>query len=256
MEDGGHIGVWGSGWWGDLWSSVRARVWWTVEGRVRERDESGLWEIVKDTVRESVEASLRAYGEAPRLALFRFFDTYLTPNDLQALASFNELVSGYWLSKQVALLVRRPRRLAWDAERRLHHQTCKCLEYQDGWGISAWHGVLVPDKIILAPETLTRADFLKAPNVEVRRIIQERMGGRFVLDLGGVVIDSSSRGTLYEVGLPDDDPEEVARYVQVLDASTPRQYFLRVPPTIQTAAEAVAWSFGLSVEGYGPAQET
>ena len=50
--------------------------------------------------------------------------------------------------------------------------------------------------------------------------------------------------------------ERVARYVQVQDASTPRQYFLRVPPTIQTAAEAVAWSFGLSVEDYGPAQET
>jgi hypothetical protein len=36
----------------------------------------------------------------------------------------------------------------------------------------------------------------------------------------------------------------------------PRQYFLRVPPNIQTAAEAVAWSFGLSAETYHPAQET
>jgi hypothetical protein len=73
-----------------------------------------------------------------------------------------------------------------------------------------------------------------------------------------VVIDSGPRGKLYEVHLPedDDDPERVARYVQVQDASTPRQYFLRVPPTIQTAAEAVAWSFDLSVEDYGPAHET
>lgn len=60
---------------------------------------------------------------------------------------------------------------------------------------------------------------------------------------------------LYEVELPG-DPERVARYVQVQDASTPHQYYLRVPPTIQTAAEAVAWSFGLSVEAYHPAQET
>ena len=35
-----------------------------------------------------------------------------------------------------------------------------------------------------------------------------------------------------------------------------REYFLRVPPTIQTAAEAVAWSFKLSVEEYCPAHET
>ncbi|HLV97384.1 MAG TPA: hypothetical protein VKT82_01795 [Ktedonobacterales bacterium] len=31
---------------------------------------------------------------------------------------------------------------------------------------------------------------------------------------------------------------------------------LRVPPTIQTAAEAIAWSFGLPGEEYHPAQET
>jgi hypothetical protein len=42
----------------------------------------------------------------------------------------------------------------------------------------------------------------------------------------------------------------------VQDASTPHQYYLRVPPTIQTAAEAVAWSFGLAVEEYHPAQES
>ena len=103
---------------------------------------------------------------------------------------------------------------------------------------------------------MTREDFLNTKDVEVRRVIQERMGERFVSELGGVVLDSSPRGTLYEVRLPEDDPERVACYVQVQDASTERQYFLRVPPTVQTAAEAVAWSFGLSVEAYGPADET
>jgi hypothetical protein len=81
------------------------------------------------------------------------------------------------------------------------------------------------------------------------------MGSRFVPELGGVVLDREPRGTLYEVAMPD-DPERVARYVQVQDASTERQYFLRVPPTVQTAAEAVAWSFQMAVEEYDPAQET
>jgi hypothetical protein len=138
----------------------------------------------------------------------------------------------------------------------LHNETGKCIEYPDGWGFWAWHGVRVTEQFILAPEALTREDFLNESNAEVRRIIQERMGQRFVPELGGVVLESSPRGTLYEVRLPEDDPEGVARYVQVQDASTERQYFLRVPPTIQTAAEAVAWSFGLSVEAYGPAHET
>jgi hypothetical protein len=110
--------------------------------------------------------------------------------------------------------------------------------------------------VIQAPETLTREDFLGEQNVEVRRIIQERMGERFVPELGGRVIGAGERGTLYEVRLPEDDPERVARYVQVQDASTSRRYFLRVPPTIQTAAEAVAWSFQVAGEDYHPAQET
>ena len=81
----------------------------------------------------------------------------------------------------------------------------------------------VPEHIILAPERLAREDFLSERNVEVRRVIQERMGERFVLELGGQVIDVGERGTLYEVCLPGDDSEGVARYVQVQGASTERR---------------------------------
>jgi hypothetical protein len=190
------------------------------------------------------------------LAVCRFFDTYLAPNAARALARFNEVASGYWLGKDLALLVRRPTMLSRDGEGRLHNERGKCLEYRDGWGFYAWHGVRVPERVILAPERLARVDFLNEQNGEVRRVIQERMGERFISELGGQVLDSDSRGTLYEVCLPEDDPERVARYVQVQDASTVRRSFLRVPPTIQTAAEAVAWTFRVGVDDYRPAQET
>ena len=217
---------------------------------------------VWDYVEESLQLSVGAYATAPDLARALFFDRYLTPNALgAALARVNEQVSGYWLSKDEALLARRPRVLARDAEARLHSATGPCLEFSDGWGIAAWHGVVVPEQVILAPETLTREDFLGAWDIEVRRIIQERMGAQFMANMGGAVIDSGPRGTLYEVVLPPPVSAwvrrwRVVRYVQVQDASTERQYFLCVPPTIQTAAEAVAWSFQMTVEEYAPEQET
>jgi hypothetical protein len=212
----------------------------------------------------SARASMRAYGgditadggDVLDLASFAFFDTYFAPNDLHGLARFNQMVSGYWLGKEVAVIVRRPKHLSFDEAGRLHNTTGKCMEYHDGWGLWAWHGVQVSEKVILAPEALTRDDFLTERSLEVRRVIQERMGSRFVRELGGQVIESGPRGTLYEVALPSDDPERVAHYVQVQDASTARQYFVRVPPTIETAAEAVAWSFQMTGEEYGPAQET
>jgi hypothetical protein len=109
--------------------------------------------------------------------------------------------------------------------------------------------------VILRPgDELTREDFLGQTNIEVRRVIQERMGERFVWELNGKYIDGGSRGALYEVQLPN-EWERVARYVYVTDASTPRVYFLRVPPHIQTAAEAVAWTFGFKEDEYHPVQE-
>lgn len=74
--------------------------------------------------------------------------------------------------------------------------------------------------------------------------------------LGGHVLDTGARGTLFEVRLTEIDPEGMARYIQVQDTSTPRTYFLRVPPTMQTAAEAVAWTFSLMIGEYRPERES
>jgi hypothetical protein len=48
----------------------------------------------------------------------------------------------------------------------------------------------------------------------------------------------------------------VAHYVRIQDSSTERQYYLRVPPTIQSADEAVAWTLGPNGQEYQPEQET
>ena len=251
--------------WEDILERHLIRVWTCGEDTVWDSVKASVSASVGDCIRLSVEEagggyrsweSIMAYSASAWLTRSRFFDVYLAPNDLHALAHFNELISGYWLGKKESILVRRPRLLARDAEGRLHSETGKAVEYHDGWGFYAWHGVRVSEHVMLAPEQLTRQDFLNEQNMEVRRVIQERMGARFVPELGGVALDSGPRGTLYEVRLPEDDPERIARYVQVQDASSERRYLLRVPPTIQTAAEAVAWTFQIGVEVYRPAQET
>jgi hypothetical protein len=188
-------------------------------------------------------------------AVYAYLAQYYLPNRAEALDWVSRHVSGYWLGKELALLVRRPLFLAHDGAGQLHHAAGKCIEYPDGWGFYAWHGVGVPRKVILAPQTLTARDFFRARNLEVRRVIQERMGERFAAVVGENIIDSGPRGVLYEVNVPG-DRERRARYVKVRDASTAREYYLRVPPTISTAEAAVAWTFGLTTAEYQPEQES
>jgi hypothetical protein len=247
---------------------LNQRVWEAVRERVGER----IWQAVADEVnwplspwiRDSIWGnddyaiwhSTRAYDEAPSLALAEYLGRPLALEKGRALAFFNQMVAGYWCGKDVALVVRKPRLLAFDDAGRLHSATGRCVEYLDGWGFFAWHGVPVSERVILEPDTLTREDFLGERNVEARRVIQERMGAeRFVWELAATFIDGGAQGVLYEVALPD-DTDEVARYVQVLDPSTGREYYLRVPPTIASAEAAVAWTFALQDNEYDPREET
>lgn len=252
-------------------AQVASRVTRQVEEAVRTNVGERVWHAVGETAGRPVPAQIRdelwgraqfaiwhsiaAFDEAPRLAELRFYDTYLTHLAGDALAQLNELVAGYWLGASVALLVRRPQCLSVDVEGRLHGASSPCVEYRDGLALYAWHGVQVPARVILEPESLTRNDFPDERNVEVRRIIQERMGGRFFDEIGARYVDGGSRGVLYEVSLPG-DLDTAARYVRVLDPSTGREYYLRVPPTMITAAQAVAWTFGLRPDEYAPDQES
>lgn len=184
---------------GSLWSSVSASVSPSVWARVWEHVGFSI-EIslgharVGGSVWDGIRDSVRAYESASDLAFYSFFDVYFAPNDLQAMARFNEGVSGYWLCQEAAVLVRRPRMLALDEQGHLHNASGRCIEYHDGWGFYAWHGVEVPENVILAPEMLTGEDFLNEWNVERRRLIQERMGKRLWREWAGSSSTAGQRG--------------------------------------------------------------
>lgn len=100
----------------------------------------------------------------------------------------------------------------------------------------------------------TAHHILNQPNVEIHRVMLERFGEtRFMDELGAQAYHQDDFGVLYRVDIPNDEPLVM---VNVKDPSTNRQYFLRVPPTIQTAHAAVAWTFGMTANQYKPDMET
>lgn len=140
--------------------------------------------------------------------------------------------------------------------RRFHNESYAALE-SDIENLYFWHGVLVPAFVVTKPEWITADMALKEENAEVRRVMIERMGmERFISESGAELIHRHERGELFSIDLPG-DPERVLRSVRVKDPSTGREYFLRVPPTIKRADDAVAWTFGFDLaKNYRPVAES
>lgn len=229
-----------------------AQVWRQVGAQVG----SQFGAQVSTPVWYQVMRSVQSYSDEPYHSFSHFFHEIFEPNDLIHLALFSQMVSGFHLGSKEAWLVRKPIRMVCDEQGRLHSASGMCVQYQDGWGFYAWHGVRCSKKIALSPEHLTRQDWIQEDNLELRRLIQERLGNdRFVSLVGGSIIDRGKRGDLVSMDLLD-DPEREARFVHVRCPSTARHYYLRVPPTIARADEAVAWTFGLEAKAYQPLQET
>lgn len=143
---------------------------------------------------------------------------------------------------------------------RLHSDSGPAVVWPDGWGLHVIHGVRVTRQIVEAPETLTPEQITKESNSEVRRIMLDRFGTeRYIRELGAKRVQGDDYGNLYRVELGDDEPlvmVEVENSTAEPDGSH-KMYWLRVPPTMKTAREAVAWTFGIErAADYAPAMET
>ena len=87
----------------------------------------------------------------------------------------------------------------------------------------------------------------------------ERYGpARYLLDLGLSPIHRDARGELYRAEHGDDEPLVMVKVRNATPESdgSVKDYWLRVPPTMRTAAEAVAWTFARKTGDYRPQVET
>jgi len=104
-------------------------------------------------------------------------------------------------------------------------------------------------------EPVRTEEIAAEPNAEFRRALIEAMGGiaAYMRAAKAKVIHKDETGQLLRVG----DGERVVTAVRVKDATHPRRvYVLRVPPTVTTAREAVAWTFGMTADEYRPTVES
>lgn len=186
-------------------------------------------------------------------------------NELQLVAETNAILgcmnialnAGWWSpSSAICLISERPHVIHYDEQRLIHCDDGMAIIYPDGWGSYVWHGVRVPEYVIMRPHEITPDKIMQEENAEVARVMLERYGqDNFIRDGGFTIQQSDAYGELYRIEFANRDEPIVA--IKVKDASTDREYFLYVPPYIRTAHEGVAWTFGYdNPADYSPLKET
>ena len=225
-----------------------------------------VWAQVGDQVRAQVRAQVGRAAWGQHDYWLSFYDYFRRATKLPACDRLDGLIriaqtAGWWWPfRGAVVLTERPTQLHRDPQQRLHHETGPALQYPDGWGIWAWHGVRVPQALIEG--AWSTQDILREPNAEVRRCAIEKFGwDRFVVDaglgqVGDTVFDPGNPGhTLQLFDVPEQIYDEPVR-VLLCDNATPerdgtrRRFGLTVPADMADPIAAAAWTFNLPADAY------
>jgi len=168
-----------------------------------------------------------------------------------AYATCSRTAGYWWPNKRFIIASERPAEIHLQ-DGRLHNPAGPAVLYRDGWGISAWRGVVVPDHWIAKRETLDPAEVLACKNVEQRAVGMEIVGWPKALEvLDAKIVDSDEdpdHGDIIDLILPG--IPEPGRFLR---AYCPRNNLIveGVPlisdidgKPINTVKAAQAWSWG------------
>lgn len=194
------------------------------------------------------------YGQhsAGWLAFYDYFDNIglegMEP--IRGLVQVAQNAGWWWVFDEVAIISERMSSLHRDDQNRLHNTSGPAITYPDGWSLYFYHGIRVPEWLIMEPHLVTADKIKTEDNAELRRVMIAILGlDKWIIQGGFKAKHTDKRGELYA----DDEGRQV---VKVICSTKGESYFLPVPPEMETAEQAVAWTFNKTPGEYNPAIET
>ncbi len=163
--------------------------------------------------------------------------------------------SAGWIAphEHVCWVSDRPEVLKADEQGRLHSTEGPALRFSDGWSYCSWKGVRIPSWMIEDKEMITVGLVNRERDPVLRRCMIDIMTpAKYIGASDAVCISRDDAGSLWvktwqhwdswaAVEVVNGSPEPDGSY---------RHYVLQVPPTMRTAREAVAWTYGLTEQEY------
>jgi hypothetical protein len=151
---------------------------------------------------------------------------------------FEAFCSGCWIihwTKDTLYWVAKPR-VSVDQNRRLHRENGAALEC-DLENLYFWRGVMVPERIIVSPESMTPKEIMTEQNAQVRMVMIERYGfDRFMLDAGAKTLDTVGEYRL--VSVPDPEWGQI-KALKMVCPSTSAVFVIPVDPKHEKVSTAL-----------------
>jgi hypothetical protein len=238
--------------WDLLLDQLGAQLWDLLFDQLGAQLRDQILDQLRDQLRGQLWAAMKGSQESYWLSYHHFLRSHLgipsTANPEPHLRAALETGGWWWPGKEIVICTDRPEVLKFDAERRLHSETGPAIRYRDGFSVYSWHGTRIPKEWIEAKDKVDPSLALTWENVEQRRCLAEILGWETVLhQLSPVVVDEDRDpmiGTLLRVDLPDSPGEQFLRVL----CGTGRTFVLPVPPDMVSAAQANAWTYGVTIE--------
>jgi hypothetical protein len=210
-------------------------------------------------IRTYLWGQMDAYWVAYYLFPYEKIRPIYNDKDMEKLLLWADLARScsWWYSyENICFVCDRPEVIKKDDEGRLHCENGPALSFIDGYSVYTWHGTNIPGEWISNPDSLTAEKAITWNNIEQRRCACEILGWAKILDhLNAVTINEhpdKEIGKLLEVDLPDSGRE---RFLLVR-CGTGRDFAIPVPPEMETAHQANAWTYGLTADQYQPEVRT
>jgi hypothetical protein len=222
---------------GQVWDQVGGQVWDQVRGQV--------WDQVGDQVNYACWGPHDA-GWLGWADYFRVVVSLASAEKAAGLIRVAQCCGWWWPKEGAVILTERPNRLHRDSSNRLHSSDGLAIGYPDGWGIYAWHGIRVPERVIMRPQEITCQEIMAEQNAEVRRVMIERYGfDRFIVDSKAKVLNRVGE---YELVSVPDPAEGSIKALKMVCPSTSAVYVHPVAPECETVEAALAWKRGESLD--------
>ncbi len=206
------------------------------------------------------DSDLLAYDYMNAVLESNWSVNYLDCKALNLLMSLLRIAPWFSFFENYCFVGTNPRETVRDLRLRFSNENGAAITFADGYKVFAVADLITPRRYLENPQSLTISDIDREGNIEKRRGLLELYGtARYLTDAKAELIHKDEFGELYQVQIPDDEPLTMVKVINstIEPDGTYKTYFLRVPPHMTTAQEAVAWTFSIqNAEEYGPSEES